>query len=124
MRISDWSSDVCSSDLPEDRLGHDRVVAVGDGAGVHGLTHQASRVLERDALTLADAGREAGLGAGELDEHVELPVLGTPLHRAPDAELHAEEGVGLVTHGVLLGPAQPALTGAEDRKSTRLNSNH
>src|SRR3546814_8213731 len=33
MRISDWSSDVCSSDLPElDRLADQRVAIVGTGA--------------------------------------------------------------------------------------------
>src|SRR3546814_11462128 len=31
MRISDWSSDVCSSDLETQRVGHDQRTGAGDG---------------------------------------------------------------------------------------------
>src|SRR3546814_15171425 len=53
MRISDWSSDVCSSDLllfrPGQRLGlvlH-RQYAVADGDAVHAERHQAPRAFVR-----------------------------------------------------------------------------
>src|SRR3546814_8763165 len=54
MRISDWSSDVCSSDLAVARLAHgDELAAVAAGLGqraarpAHPLVH---RGIERDAL--------------------------------------------------------------------------
>src|SRR3546814_4674464 len=83
MRISDWSSDVCSSDLvnsaavsrPEviaeiaDRFGSQCVVASVDARRVGGghweiFTHGGRRATGIDAL--AHAARLAGLGAGEL----------------------------------------------------------
>src|SRR3546814_10305335 len=57
MRISDWSSDVCSSDLPPhrrdqrlDRLGHEVEIDVGDGVGlvVIGRRHRPARKSVRD----------------------------------------------------------------------------
>src|SRR3546814_12528106 len=57
MRISDWSSDVCSSDLRADHAGHrrdglqhDRAVAVALGEeGVRAEAHRLGET-ERDAL--------------------------------------------------------------------------
>src|SRR3546814_2492867 len=49
MRISDWSSDVCSSDL-RDGLQHDRAVAVALGEeGVRAEAHRLGET-ERDAI--------------------------------------------------------------------------
>src|SRR3546814_323837 len=69
MRISDWSSDVCSSDLIADRFGSQCVVASVDARRVGGghweiFTHGGRRATGIDAL--AHAARLAGLGAGEL----------------------------------------------------------
>src|SRR3546814_6054884 len=94
MRISDWSSDVCSSDLHHldeprldlrERLPERGPHAACDGAGGPGAAH-------------ADGG-----GAG--------------LHRAQRARRHGA-AVRLRAGGVGEG------TDAEDRKSTRLNSSH
>src|SRR3546814_1305170 len=57
MRISDWSSDVCSSDLPQDLIlvnEQDEVTGHGEKMDVHrkGLLHRAFSVLIAD-----DAGR-------------------------------------------------------------------
>src|SRR3546814_9105812 len=105
MRISDWSSDVCSSDLAEAL-----VVAGGeDGAALgHGLV-------------------EVGEG--------EEVVVGRPLSVVERSEAlvvvlvrpggHVAEPLGLVVGGRLVAPA--GRRGGEagpDRKSTRLNSSH
>src|SRR3546814_13380590 len=60
MRISDWSSDVCSSDLP----GHD---AVGDAGSENRKTKQRQR-RQRDRHCLIGVGRLTKRGAGELAE--------------------------------------------------------
>src|SRR3546814_2286270 len=103
MRISDWSSDVCSSDLsnPVDLM----AMIAFDCAGL-----PASRIIGTG--TLLDSSRLRTLLAGELDVapgSVDALVLGE----------HGDSEVGLMSTirvgGLLL---------AEDRKSTRLNSSH
>src|SRR3546814_7218436 len=111
MRISDWSSDVCSSDL-DDRLRE-----------LHAL--QDDRVL-RVAQRLAGGGvLQAGdgddvAGAGLLDV---LAVIGVHLQHAPDAlavALHRVEDLrARVDHAGIY-----AHEGQRDRKSTRLNSSN
>src|SRR3546814_10907768 len=96
MRISDWSSDVCSSDLADELLELLAHLALGAGLaphhGVGGIANHGEDVFIGERLqpllviSLADQRRG-----------VELPVAG-------------------VQHG--------AGGGAEDRKSTRLNSSH
>src|SRR3546814_9258211 len=103
MRISDWSSDVCSSDL-----------AAGQGEGLlnvtddvlDGLRHALSGGVDhqigsdRRLVGRRDAGKLADLaGAGALVQPLGVTLL---------AGLHVGLDVNLV----------------EDRKSTRLNSSH
>src|SRR3546814_4065836 len=38
MRISDWSSDVCSSDLPRPRIAHDTALSQTPPAGATGMS--------------------------------------------------------------------------------------
>src|SRR3546814_9125791 len=93
MRISDWSSDVCSSDLvarqAEAGLGQvvgaegEELGALGDlggpQAGTRQLDHGADDVVDLDALALAHRRRD---GVDELAQHLELL-----LHR--DQRAHA-----------------------------------
>src|SRR3546814_16520183 len=58
MRISDWSSDVCSSDLPATELDFDAIII---GAGISGL-YQLYRL--RDELGLNVRAFEMGTGVG------------------------------------------------------------
>src|SRR3546814_4428221 len=105
MRISDWSSDVCSSDLREgvsedgdDFLGGEEAVAAvagalaqnaGSGEGIE----RTGRGLERDVqFRCQHLGRQDGLA----DDQLQGPRAGGA---APQAD-------------------------ARDRKSTRLNSSH
>src|SRR3546814_8135668 len=103
MRISDWSSDVCSSDLlaggwtaaARERLG-DRVLDLLE-AFAPGLR---ALVVAQDVLTPADIERETGAAGGHW-HHGEL---------AADQMLSLRPVNGLARYA--------------DRKSTRLNSSH
>src|SRR3546814_1038638 len=68
MRISDWSSDVCSSDL----IGQIRFVPFADVGGD----------LRRAALDLEPAGKDAGTRAARVDR---------PVHRGGDRIQRSEE---------------------------------
>src|SRR3546814_7528546 len=110
MRISDWSSDVCSSDLPRRRELELRLVEPGGGAG-------------------------AGFGEPALSAGLALEVAHRR-HRLAEFRLAlAKRGahrVDLVAHGRDPGVGdlqlQPVGVGVQaeqqDRKSTRLNSSH
>src|SRR3546814_7709519 len=109
MRISDWSSDVCSSDLG---------VAVGVVAVAQRLV--ADRLGAADALgdvlpghLEVDAAGVAALGAVHSEEVLHLGQ-------------HAVEGPRLVAARRLDGVAVHRVAGPYhlDRKSTRLNSSH
>src|SRR3546814_4612540 len=94
MRISDWSSDVCSSDL---RAHHDSPVPDGPGH-----PHDHGHADDRQARSPRDQG-----GA----EESQVRELRLPLWHAVE-EVHPD-GVG-----ELRAPSN------RDRKSTRLNSSH
>src|SRR3546814_8271286 len=85
MRISDWSSDVCSSDLVGGAGG---AVPDDDGVGAHRLQGQRG-VLER--LALGDGG---ALG-GEVDDVGGQP-LGGRLERYARSEEHTSEPQSLM----------------------------
>src|SRR3546814_6372961 len=114
MRISDWSSDVCSSDLP---LG---TKAANRGNIVRAEAEQ--RAIEADiAVTRVEIGRE-------IDRLVaERGLIAAEIKRI-DAEVlpSASRAVRLIQDGLARGGT--AFTFLEfsqaDRKSTRLNSRH
>src|SRR3546814_5128120 len=101
MRISDWSSDVCSSDLLEfaGRLGVDELAFVPGG------------VLIDEVLGLADAA---------------LPPRQTTLfQRVADVEPGPADAVLAEPHaGAEQTVDDDMIVGEQDRKSTRLNSSH
>src|SRR3546814_9783276 len=101
MRISDWSSDVCSSDLAEQR---------DAGRGLRPLVH-ADRVTAHDMPKLVREYALHLVGAvGRLDQPaVDIDVLAAS-HEGVDAAV-AEQ---MDAH----------LPRTQDRKSTRLNSSH
>src|SRR3546814_7141782 len=112
MRISDWSSDVCSSDLlfgNRDDLAFGQRFGVGREAGAQSF---ALREVE-DGKAL-----EAGDAAGILAAFARAFLLGL-----------GGEAVG-IDHGhamLALADAAPGIAGlfeGIDRKSTRLNSSH
>src|SRR3546814_2902546 len=118
MRISDWSSDVCSSDLPEIVL-----EAAGPALGP-GLEKGAAEFREAFGLCRHRAQQRQRLPRG--DQREEAPAaIGQHLARL-------DLGVELPTGGARDGAAMPrhdrseehVLAGKIDRKSTRLNSRH
>src|SRR3546814_1120178 len=101
MRISDWSSDVCSSDLPD--------LAVAQRGARHQPPVAARRGIEEDERRVIDRARGARTQA-EIDSE---------RHRAADPDI----GAGLdVREGAIVKPV--AAHERPDRKSTRLNSSH
>src|SRR3546814_5827067 len=116
MRISDWSSDVCSSDLGvanprglhAERLGVDIHITLADGAPVRNLTEAVQNAhLDVEAVVAAPlAAGYACLTDEERDLGVALVEIGADV---TNVAVHAG--------GMLLGLS-------EIRKSTRLNSSH
>src|SRR3546814_1365133 len=101
MRISDWSSDVCSSDLL--RLEREKLVA-----GLRRLQSTARR------LAGADERVDRRAGAVDIADHARLHAQ--RIFKRPDAVFPARIGIG--DHlGMVAGERT-------DRKSTRLNSSH
>src|SRR3546814_1985051 len=102
MRISDWSSDVCSSDLALDMI--------GDDIGAQSLAHRMACVEEA-----VDHRQSVALPVGQAatDETAFAVVRGRLAifdHIAVDRGLLDHVGEILLVH--------------VDRKSTRLNSSH
>src|SRR3546814_10234456 len=123
MRISDWSSDVCSSDLDRDQR------VVGEG--------QADLLQIEQFLILLDQ-RVLGL-AQYLDQRIDVEILERRDHRqaadkfGDQAELEEILWLDLLDHlaraafvgaGDMRAQADRLALQAVDRKSTRLKSSH
>src|SRR3546814_16497834 len=115
MRISDWSSDVCSSDLR--RLhAEGRGIAVAEGALVAG-GHHGARGIDREL----DAGDVADLS--ELVDQ-EAVIRQRPAQRPEERHLRAAhvEGAGMVPgphRGQTVGPRLARARSAESRGGER-----
>src|SRR3546814_6772428 len=118
MRISDWRSDVCSSDLLHLHLLAERVGDVD---------------VETDELAVGGDFTERRIGAFDADAH-RLPLLGVGLGGAqgsPDCQRGDEDRRTELLHELtpfefavlMLSGTEPVCCPA-DRKSTRLNSSH
>src|SRR3546814_6348010 len=128
MRISDWSSDVCSSDLGN-RLAHDIGLADHDGPLAPEVGHHA---LKKDHAAHRRAGHEASRTRREPTDidgmkaiHVLRWVYGVEHFRAVDLlgkrQLNQNAMYGRV--GVELCYQREEFS-LGDRKSNRLNSSH
>src|SRR3546814_7461926 len=102
MRISDWSSDVCSSDLA------DQIAAIAAHAGNLGMGFQTRPLRYRVTTTIDD------LDAGLLRSGQHLRTQRRGIRLAHIDMLHRH--IGLL--------AERADAAQTDRKSTRLNSRH
>src|SRR3546814_4888599 len=128
MRISDWSSDVCSSDLQAARNGKDGTV-VGE---------RRARFDEEANRGFADRRQEAGVQVGYgvvgYKTHAKMLLvvrregrklrryvhLGTGNYHAGTARAYTD--LGLITADPAIGNDVHLIF--QDRKSTRLNSSH
>src|SRR3546814_3282671 len=104
MRISDWSSDVCSSDLAG------RVLAASDAKTVG---------VELDGGTKAELVRSESKGQAVLVTH-DMPAA--PAGKVYQVWLQSDEGE-MIPAGLMSGGSDAEVL-LEDRKSTRLNSSH
>src|SRR3546814_9892179 len=113
MRISDWSSDVCSSDLPDMKFL--RLLPLALITALSACHHQADTA---EAATPLRAVRAVVVATGP----AEAPIVATGL-----LATRAEVQLGFKTGGVVRRIAVrggDAVHAGEDRKSTRLNSSH
>src|SRR3546814_21106541 len=110
MRISDWSSDVCSSDLPPATAAWPSRAAAQPFAGVAGVTSGTGslapmEIPEIDVQELADERERAAavIDVREADEYAEARVPGVtyiPLGEVADrADEAPREGTVYVTIG-------------------------
>src|SRR3546814_3787432 len=103
MRISDWSSDVCSSDLPND---------MSDGLiAAHGEVGKLMPFLHLPVQSGSDRILKAMNRSHSRDSY--MRVLERVRKVRPDIALSGDFIVGF-----------PGESAADDRKSTRLNSSH
>src|SRR3546814_4491286 len=112
MRISDWSSDVCSSDLAvdQDRLGR----AADSGAAHLGVDREADRLRRIGGavdIEMVDAVEMREHGHARFVLHARDEALAAARDDDVDQPLRAEH---CADRGAVL----------RDRKSTRLNSSH
>src|SRR3546814_2187921 len=117
MRISDWSSDVCSSDLPADlieqlvlRRERDRSLRLDLQQHLTGMRCSVDhQIVKRKALIYA-------LVTNPLDERSGQPArldIGEERQQVERTKLAFDVGAGAA-----------ACSGTRDRKSTRLNYSH
>src|SRR3546814_10239664 len=107
MRISDWSSDVCSSDLGDVALADD--VQIGPYCVLRNVKLGAGTIVNaHSVLEGCDAGADC--------------VIGPFARVRPTTQLAAGAHIGnfVEVKNATLGES----TTAKDRKSTRLNSSH
>src|SRR3546814_3827170 len=120
MRISDWSSDVCSSDLETLRVEIDALLRRLGVTTVYVTHDQAEAMSLPDRIIVMDHGKIAQ--AGTPREIYARPAtrfvgdfIGT-MNRIPGC---VPDGVFVCTAGSVASVSLPT-----DRKSTRLNSSH
>src|SRR3546814_9494607 len=118
MRISDWSSDVCSSDLHEQlRVVLETAGLFARSGGAHerdGPCLQVRAACDRGVLVpdAVDALHLLGADAGHVAAQDE----------AAGTEAHEDVAQGVAAHADATGDRLRGTAG--DRKSTRLNSSH
>src|SRR3546814_9795737 len=115
MRISDWSSDVCSSDLDGDDF-----LDLGDAdlcRGRHRLVEVARGLAEDEVAALVGLPPLDDREVGEDAAFEDIILSVEAIHFLALGDERADAGLG-----VEAGNARAA--GAADRKSTSLNSSH
>src|SRR3546814_8615056 len=119
LRIGDWSSDVCSSDLMEDMVGPVPVLR-GPGIGARRVENRAPHPVDAAHGLPVQSARVVGnaLDIVRIDAEKSLPAPPEAGHFP--AQIQRGKGDG-ADAGVEAGHIAAA---GQDRKSTRLNSSH
>src|SRR3546814_4487844 len=131
MRISDWSSDVCSSDLGQPGLsqrvagfGEAVLAEVEDGSGKHraGVTfaHALHKVLDVADAARCDDGTSDAVGDGAGERPVIAVAGAVPVHRGEQDFTPAQAGEANGMFDRVNARGAAAAVGG--RKSTRVNS--
>src|SRR3546814_2400151 len=115
MRISDWSSDVCSSDLESERY-----VRAGKWIGWGPMAFIGQDV-DHKTLGVAGLGR---IGSRFARKAAAFNMKLIYSDAKPNAELERELGATFVDKETLLRESDFLSLHLPDRKSTRLNSRH
>src|SRR3546814_4768179 len=116
MRISDWSSDVCSSDLPGLAPlleGLDFEVAAGERLAIVGESGSGKTMATRAIPGLLAPGVHRAAGS--------IRFEGRDLTTLRENDLRAIRGAGI---GMVFQEPMTSLNPAFDRKSTSLHSSH
>src|SRR3546814_6024452 len=116
MRISDWSSDVCSSDLGKADQLRDLGVGVDPGENVLALAQRVQNLLVAQALGQAQPASVAGAGVKLGEALVDAAMLAVEHRLDLIVVERGEDAVDIV--------AEAGGDADRDRKSTRLNSSH
>src|SRR3546814_4724142 len=122
MRISDWSSDVCSSDLKSYAEGGGVVIGTADDAieYIQGLLDQSGGF-----GTFLFLGHDWASPAATLNSYRIFAEKVMPHFQNQLASQQASHQWAVDNRGKLFGRAGQAILNAiTDRKSTRLNSSH
>src|SRR3546814_6191981 len=129
MRISDWSSDVCSSDLKARQLGQrqSRLRKIA----AHRLHCRQYRQRIGYPMLARSSDSEAKLGLGQLDRDQRAAIGCNDGINSPHIRIRSEAERKDIPRVTLGHPNEAILVGAvgwydgrADRKSTRLNSSH
>src|SRR3546814_5495967 len=112
MRISDWSSDVCSSDLPQrGYLGIGIVPVSEDMAAALGLSKDRGEIVQR--IEDGQAAAKAGLKRGDV------------VTKINGKEITPQQTLSYIVANIKPGTRVPIEVIRDgDRKSTRLNYRH
>src|SRR3546814_5008196 len=115
MRISDWSSDVCSSDLRNAGFDDEIAFAAQQQQMLEIVApdqHEAAAAVDRRGLHHADALAAAPFAEPRLARQEAHDVIEQAQHDEKAAEGQGDVGITEAVHVT------------QDRKSTRLNSSH
>src|SRR3546814_1211870 len=115
MRISDWSSDVCSSDLPKAIPGQNPPASQADKqvqTEIEIPAKFAQTASNVPQITIAMMGTEMGKGSPKAEKS-DSGIQGGSKH-GDQVEADQKQGESVLADGLAL----------PDRKSTRLNSSH
>src|SRR3546814_1692802 len=127
MRISDWSSDVCSSDLSEQRRPRDEERALARERAERDALVRPARAAEADDQPAPRRAIERlfpGCPANAVEDHGAALAAGDLMHARHDILAAAVDDMGRACLAGAFGLGGAADGAAPDRKSTRLNSSH
>src|SRR3546814_3496268 len=127
MRISDWSSDVCSSDLSKDRLANleEELSSLEQESSEHTQRWQAEKEKINSEAKLEEQLDAARIELEQAQRNGDLTRAGELSYGAiPQLTKQLEEAQAVSQGAMLREEVTNEDIASVDRKSTRLNSSH